>query len=696
MNGKGWRKSAIMVVAIAFLFTGLMPVRPAEAVSTEGALDITNMNNLVSINYSLWFNPVVPTGGGAVSDIHQILTDSGVNKTAPVWGPLYNFHYWAKPALGYYRSDDAAVIRQHLLQLEEAGIDFIIIDNTNARSTWDTTYYEDIFANPAAVFLNTMLEMRNEGLSTPHVVFWTGTWGDDPNSAFTGNDIYNRFYTAGQYDNLFVQYDGKPLLLVTDTQPTSLSASFTMRNMWGLQPSLADKEWSFLQPHPQNVGMNGAQKEQLSVSTAFQQSYISDFDSATPRRGGITFAAQWKRAFEERPKIVTLTWWNEWIAQRFEDEAGNTRFVDNFTYEYSRDIEPVEDGHGDAYYRYMKHYIADYKSGKPFPLGLVEETVDLGGFESGLEGWKAGANVAQSVVNYSQGGVSVPAAFEQWRLLDNLSSPVNGDDWRTVYREFERTVDVSEYQQLSVALSHWAGAPGATGYEAKIKLTSASGHLLEQTYETTHDVWQLLRLDFRSWPYRNELKRIDVSFRAVGGNEPWSGKFFVDQVQLSGREHNLGDFEFGTEEWSSGSNVSSVAAVFGGGPTTPAAASGAKLLSIQGMAVNGAVPKRVTKTFSSPQNWSAFSSFKVALSGWGGAPGAIGYLARIRLTAESGAQLSKRFAIPNPSGWKELAIGFASWPYKHEVTQIDIEYAAVGGNEPWSGKFFIDAARLGK
>ncbi|MDI4647019.1 hypothetical protein [Cohnella hashimotonis] len=690
------KRTIVLALLVASFLSLAVNVKPAEAVSTEGALDITALNNLVSINYSLWFDPVVPAGGGATNDVQRILTDSGINKTAPAWGPLYSFHYWAQPALGYYRSDNAAVIRQHLIQLEEAGVDFINIDNTNARSTWDSAYYEDIFVHPATVLLDTMKAMRQEGLRTPHVVFWTASWSDDPNPAFSGTDIYNRFYAGGQYDDLFVRYEGKPLMLVTDAAPSALTAHFTLRKMWGLQTSLANKEWSFLQPHPQPVGMNGTQKEQLSVSTAFQQSYMSDFETATPRRGGITFAAQWKRAFAERPKIVTLTWWNEWIAQRFEDSAGKTRFVDNFTYEYSRDIEPVEGGHGDAYYQFMKRYIADYKANKPFPLGLVEPTVDLGNFETGQEGWKAGANVAQAAQSYSQAGPNVPAAFDQWRLLEIQGAAVNGDQWRGVYREFERPVDGGEYRQLGVALNHWSGAPGATGYEAQISLTAENGQTLSQIFPTTGNGWQLLRLDIGSWPYRDQVRRIDIRFRAVGGNQPWAGKFFIDQVQLLKAEYNLGDFEFGTEGWTGGSHVSAVSAVTGGDSTTPAPYSGAKLLGVQGDAANGAVPRRITKLFAASQNWSSFSSFKVALSGWAGAPGAIGYTARITLTSESGATLSRPFAIPNPSGWQELTLGFSSWSYKHAVSRIDIDYIAVGGNQPWAGKFFIDAARLSK
>jgi len=666
-----------------------------EAGTPEGALDITNKSNLVSINYSLWFDPVVPEQGGTFYDVGEIFKTSGINKTAPVWGPLTAFHYWSKPALGYYRSDNTNVIRTHLTQLEEAGIDFIIMDNTNASSTMDPNYYQNLFVHPATVFLDTMLQMRNEGLSTPHVVFWNGSAASDPNPAYAGNDVYNRFYASGTYDSLFVTYGGKPLMLTTDTLPSSLATHFTLRKMWGLQGSLADKEWSFLQPQPQNVGMNGTQKEQLSVSVAYQANYISDPDSATPRRGGITFATQWQKAFQEKPKVVTLTWWNEWIAQRFEDENGKTRFVDNFTEEYSRDIEPQLGGHGDRYYQYMKRYIADYKADKPFPLGLVDDTVNLGSFETGSEGWKAGANVGNSFSNFSQTGASVPAAYEQYKLLQNESAAVNGDLWHTVYRQFERPVDFSEYEKLSFAINHWGGAPGATSYMANVKLTSQSGQTITKEVATA-GAWQQVELDFRSWPYRNEVKRIDIGFRAVGGNQPWAGKFFIDQVQLTSEKYNLGDFEYGTEGWAASSNVTSATATAGGGTNTPAAYNGAQLLNIQGAPVNGSLLRSVKKDFASVQNWSSFKNFKIAVSGWGGAPGATSYTARVKLTSGTGAVWTADYPVPNPSGWQELSLDFSAWAQKYEVKSIEVGYIAVGGNQPWAGKFFLDGARLTK
>ena len=162
---------------------------------------------------------------------------------------------------------------------------------------------------------------------------------------------------------------GKPFAITTGDFPPGFGDKLTLRKMWGLQRSLAEREWSFLMPYGL-VSMDGAEAEQVSVCVAHQHTYVSSPDAVT-RRGGRTFREQWRVAFAAQPKVVVVTWWNEWVAQRFVDEPGRTRFVDNYTVEASRDIEPMKGGHGDLYYRWLKCYIEAYKAGMPMPEDLV-------------------------------------------------------------------------------------------------------------------------------------------------------------------------------------------------------------------------------------------------------------------------------------------------------------------------------------
>ena len=161
-------------------------------------------------------------------------------------------------------------------------------------------------------------------------MFWVRTRADsDP--AAVGRFVRDRYYKNPDFSDFWVTLSGKPLLLTTDSLPAVLARNFTLRRMWGLQSSLAEGEWSFLQNAPQNVGMKGGVPEQVSVCTAKQASYMTDKATATPRNKGKTYQLQWKRAFDVRPKVVILTWWNEWMAQRQVDDAsGNPQFVDNY------------------------------------------------------------------------------------------------------------------------------------------------------------------------------------------------------------------------------------------------------------------------------------------------------------------------------------------------------------------------------
>ena len=147
--------------------------------------------------------------------------------------------------------------------------------------------------------------------------------------------------------------------------------------MWGLSVSYSQGQWSFLSTNNHNRVTRGPDKsaEQVSVAVASQADYMSNFNTAKGRDGGMFWYAQWQTAFDRHPKVVTLTWWNEWTAQRLRDPNGNYVFTDNYNAAYSRDIEPMEGGHGDQYYKWMVEYISAYKGGLECPV-LIEEAYE--------------------------------------------------------------------------------------------------------------------------------------------------------------------------------------------------------------------------------------------------------------------------------------------------------------------------------
>lgn len=333
---------------------------PETLENPESIFEIADKSNLIGICYSTWFDPIIDASGGAdPPNISEVLAGERD------WGPLHAFHYWAKPALGYYRSTDKSVIRTHMTQLAGAGVDFIIVDNTNASLGWkESDYWHNMVAAPCRALLDTITEMRREGLNTPYVVMWCNTAGGWE----VVDELYGVFVTDEKYRECWVYWDGLPFFITTtEMKPHEKIAS---RKMWGLIADTAPFEWSFLQKHNTPNTDDRGNAEQICVCVAMQETYMS-LPTATGRNHGITFWNQWKNAFETRPKVVTLTWWNEWAAQRFED-GGRSLFVDNYNQAYSRDIEPMEGGHGDTYYQWMKQYIAAYKAHEECPR-LVEE-----------------------------------------------------------------------------------------------------------------------------------------------------------------------------------------------------------------------------------------------------------------------------------------------------------------------------------
>ncbi|MBE6652404.1 MAG: hypothetical protein E7610_03180 [Ruminococcaceae bacterium] len=357
------------------------------ATPTEGhslGLDVTDKYDLVSICYSIWFDYVLHKSDTGVDEYYDI---SKALSGEAEWGGSPAFHYWSKPALGYYCSSNREVIRTHMTQLYTAGVDFIILDHTNL-SYWyveNPPYKEWMIDNPMTALFETIMEMRAEGLGTPYVVVWCGS-GDQRLYDY----LYDNYYGQEKWADCFVYWDNKPFMLTTTLhdEANPAPAQFTTRCMGGLLGRTPTKkgQWNFLAiNNAKFCTLNSAgEAEQICVCVASQETYMSA-DTAHGRLGGLFWYAQWTSAFKYRPKFVTLTWWNEWTAQRFyNSDADEYYFVDAYSPEYSRDIEPMEGGHGDQYYRWMIEYISAYKNHKECPI-LVEEKYLSAEYEAAVE-----------------------------------------------------------------------------------------------------------------------------------------------------------------------------------------------------------------------------------------------------------------------------------------------------------------------
>jgi len=369
-----------------------------RALPTAAETGASRADRVVGLFYYIWHNE---TAGWDIHDISKILAGT------EGWGGAPSFHHYGESLFGYYSSMDEYVIRRHVQMITDAGVDFIFFDNTNGA----------IYQEVQQAILDTMIAMRTEGQDVP-LVSWAMYNGDVNGEVEL---LYDTIATHPDYDGLLFRWNGKPLLLGFYTGArTEVRDHFTFRKSWAWtsQPWFTEtagrERWPWLDNYPQNPGLDtdGA-VEQITVAAAqhphgqyaIGKSTGEDVTQA-PIEGtdGRYFGLQWQRALEVDPPLVMVTQWNEWIAQRFiKDDptydvaavswmarepisSGDSIFIDVYTPEYSRDLEPLRTAYRDNMYLQLVDRVRRYKGVRDLPVVSAPMTIpmneDCSGWES--------------------------------------------------------------------------------------------------------------------------------------------------------------------------------------------------------------------------------------------------------------------------------------------------------------------------
>jgi hypothetical protein len=369
-------------------------------------------NRMVGMFYFVTHNH--PSNPRGPYDVTKILA---ANPENPQWGG--GAHYWGEPEAGYYIMKDEWVIRRHTRQLVDAGVDVIILDNTNDN------IYKDVFVFIAELFR----KMRAEGETTPQIACLA--------SQNSVQQLWENIYSRGLYADLWFCWKGKPLLLfgqhiIGDRQEMDdvrfadeIMNFFTIRQSWAWTTlkwyTNGMDEWPWIDHYPQSVGWSESPASAEYVPVAVGEHPLSNigrsfhdgiqpatnrYDVTPDTDKGLYFEQQWQRALEVDPEFVFVTGWNEWTAGQmtrtnpdYEKEMrkwdffpgancgkggrqvkmGESYFIDQYNQEYSRDIEPMKDGHADNYYYQLMANIRKYKGViKPEPAG-AKHTIDING-----------------------------------------------------------------------------------------------------------------------------------------------------------------------------------------------------------------------------------------------------------------------------------------------------------------------------
>jgi len=320
------------------------------------------------------------------------------------YGPFGEGHHWGEPLLNYYVASDGYVLRKHMQMLADAGVDTLIVDNTNGWS----------YVNNVLRLMSICQQIRNEGGRTPQITFLVRETIVDNEEL---SAVYNMIYKPGVFPDVWFRWRGKPLLLVFDAEdPPSLDLSdeilnfFTIRESWAWSDpggwfDDGQHKWPWIDNHPQAYGWDEdpgepeampvciAQHASTNIGRSFQNGVQPPYGEA-PSEQGLCFIEQSSQALAVDPEFVFVTGWNEWVAGRWELGSpgwpdylelvgvlrgpGQSAFIDAYNPEYNRDVEPVMGGFADNYYYQMIDFIRQYKGAAqpPTPTAPQRITVD--------------------------------------------------------------------------------------------------------------------------------------------------------------------------------------------------------------------------------------------------------------------------------------------------------------------------------
>ena len=282
--------------------------------------------------------------------------DFGNNIQTNIW-KNWNIQY--KPLLpdgtyGYYDSLDEELINYHLEQISEAGIDFLIFDQTNNIDA------EGGMINKRALKVAECIKAWNDSGKRP--IKYCSAIGKiqwDKNGKAIEDEavlLYNR-YLKEDFGDAYYMLDGKPLLIVYGDGASDMWNKYLKD---GGKSKYTDKftlRWADNQSTPGYYGWaydKGTQqdKEVMVVMPGWDN---RKGHTPVPRDHGSWYRASWKEVFtaKNKPKIIVINSFNEY--------AENTGVFTALTDLYGDDAP-------DMYWNMTKEYIKLYREGGYFEL----------------------------------------------------------------------------------------------------------------------------------------------------------------------------------------------------------------------------------------------------------------------------------------------------------------------------------------
>lgn len=363
-------------------------------------------NRQVGLFYYLWHGQHGTQGPYDISKMEA--TDPKVMEKpdSPLWpDPSHSpMLHWGESLFGYYLSTDEWVLRRHVQMFIDAGVDVLYFDTTNGYHYRDTT--EKLFA--------ILQEYHDKGFKAPKFCYYMAP---ARRGCGTSNvlDVWDDYYSKGRYSDLYFRWNGKPVLISHPDRPykQEILDFFTWRRPTWRCPDVPDTWYWGGMPKPNVARDSYGVAEMLSITvgsphiaidipaggkwspgqvTSCSEGYWgapiqgrSWHDGARDSREnaahyGFFFQDQIDWALDAARNEVPLAFvcqWNEWLVP-FLTKKTNTLYdmphwinlQDEYSEEFSRDIEPMKGGYKDAYYFQMVNFVRRWK-GLPSPAKAV-------------------------------------------------------------------------------------------------------------------------------------------------------------------------------------------------------------------------------------------------------------------------------------------------------------------------------------
>lgn len=487
-------------------------------------------------------------------------------------------HYWNEPLFGYYTNVDEYVVRKHAEMIADAGVDVIIFDCTNGTEVWEDGY-ETLF--------KIFEEARVEGVNVPQVAFMLPfNAGEDPNTSL--HNLYNNIYSKGRYKDLWFFWDGKPFIMADSaaldsekTDEKEILDFFTFRrNEPGYFTDdnyMSEENWGWCSDYPQtkygktlfggteqmcvSVAQNAADGELVAMNSGGNvqgRSFTHGDYSYTYQKGeeivtvdssvensllyGLNFQQQWDYAIECDPEFIFVTGWNEWLAGRWREWQGTENaFPDQFSDEYSRDIEPAKGILKDHYYYQLVANVRRFKGmDKPSLTAKSGTTIDILGEDSQWD------NITNSYNHYINSTRKRNA--DSWQGVHYESDTMRNDfknvkvtyDTDNVYFRIETVDDITPYtdqawMRLFIDTDSTGKVSSWEGFEYVINRENATES--QVVIEKSKGGWSFEKTGVGEYVVNKNIMYLQIPLSALGleGSENVSFNFKLsDNMQTDG------------------------------------------------------------------------------------------------------------------------------------------------------------------